>query len=132
MLAQSQCITLFYSDHATCKINAIKKVSQHLHGLCTAYQLHTRISLQHPSNECRVIGLHVVSHQVVRLSAVQSSRQILFPLLTLSAVSSIHHCYLLIINEIRVITHALGHHILALKQIDVQIVYTDILYAVTN
>ena len=130
MLAQWQCVTLFHGDYSSCKVHAIKEVGQHLYSLSAAHQLHSGISLQHPGYQCRVVGLHVVSHQIVRLVSVQGFNEVCLPLLTLTGIGCVQHCNLLIFNEIRVITHALGHHILTLKQIDVQIVYTDVLYAV--
>ena len=79
-----------------------------------------------------MIRFHVMSHQIIWLATVKCSHQIRLPLLTFATVCRIQHCNLLIVDKIGIITHALGHNILTLKKIDVEIIYTDILDGITN
>ena len=79
-----------------------------------------------------MVGLHVVCHQIVWLAIAQRSLQVSLPLLALAAVGGIQDGNLVIVDEIGVITHALGHYILALEQINVEVVDTDILDGITN
>ena len=132
MTTQRECIAILNSYNAPFEVNALEEIRQHFNGWSAAYKLQTRIGFQHPCNECSMVGLHMVSHQIIRLATTQCSFQILLPLFALATVGSIQYCYLLIVNEIGIITHALGHYILTLKQIDVEIVDSDVLNAITH
>ena len=132
VLAKLECIALLDSDDTSLEVEALEEVRQHLHGCGTAYELQTGIGLQHPGNKCSVVRLHVVSHQIVWLATIEGGLQVCLPLFALATVGSIHDRDLLIINEIGIITHALRHHILAFKQIDVKIINTDVLNGITN
>ena len=79
-----------------------------------------------------MVGLHVVSHQIVWLAAIECSLEVGLPLFAFTTVCSIHYRNLLIFDKIGIITHALRHYILTLKQIDVKIVNTDVLNGITN
>ena len=132
MLTKLECITLLNGHDTTLEVEAFKEVWQHLHSLGATYELQSRIGLQHLCNERSVVGLHVVSHQIVGLATIEGCLQVCLPLLALATVGSIQHRNLLIVDEIGIITHALRHHILTFKQVDVKIINTDVLNGFTN
>ena len=100
MTTQRECIAILNSYNAPFEVNALEEIRQHFYGWSATYKLQTRIGFQHPCNECSMVGLHMVSHQIIRLATTQCSFQILLPLFTLATVGSIQYCYLLIVNEI--------------------------------
>ena len=79
------------------------------------------------SNAAGVVRFQVVNHQVVRLAASESRFQVGKPLAHLVCIDRIRHGNLLVHNHIRIVRHALGHHVLALEQVQVAVVYADIL-----
>ena len=132
MMTQFECIALLHSDDTPLEVETLEEVGQHLHSLSATHQLQARILLQHPCDECRMVGFHVMGYQIVWLATIERSRQVSLPLLSFATIGSIHHSYLVIVNQIGIITHALRHNILALKEIDVEIVNTDILDGISN
>ena len=131
MLAQLERIALFDRDDAPFEVETFEEVGQHFHSLGTANKLQIRVSLEHLSDERSVVGLHVVSHQIIRLATIECGLQVCLPRFALTTIGSIHYRNLLIVNEIGIITHAFRHYILTLKQIDVKIINTDVLNRIT-
>ena len=74
-----------------------------------------------------MVRLHVVSHEICRLTAGKSLFEVSPPFLTLAGIGSIHDCYLLILDEVRVICHSVWHFVLALEEIDVKVINANIL-----
>ena len=131
MTAQRECIALLDGDDTSLKVTAFKEVGKHLHSLSATHQFQSRISLQHPGDKSRVVGLHVVGHQIVGLATIECGLQVCLPRFSFATVGSVHDRDLLVVDKIGVITHAFRHHILTLKQIDVKIVDTDVLNGIT-
>ena len=74
-----------------------------------------------------MVRFQVVNHQVIRLASSESSLQIGKPLAHLVRIDRIRHGNLFVHNHIRIVRHALGHHILTFEQIQVAIIDTDVL-----
>ena len=74
-----------------------------------------------------MVRFQVVNHQVVRLAASESGFQIGKPFIHLVRIDRIRHGNLFVHNHVRIVGHALGHHVLAFKQIQVAVIDTDIL-----
>ena len=74
----------------------------------------------------RVIRLHVVDDKIIGgLSAIHR-RDILHPYVAEACIGGIHHRCFRVLDEIAVVRHAAGHHILSLEQINVVVVHAHI------
>ena len=69
-----------------------------------------------------MVGLHVLNHQIVGLTACQGLFHIAQPLSGLGCVDGVHNGDLLVQDHIRVIGHAVGHNILTLKQVYLMVI----------
>ena len=126
VMAKFQSITLFHQKQAALKADAVEEVGQHLGSGGGAHERHLGIKAHHLTDESGVIGLHVVADEIVGLTACEGFRKLTLPLRPHSGVGRIHHGDLVVEDDVAVVTHALGHHILALEEVDVEIVGTDI------
>ena len=123
--AQGQRVALLDGDGAAqVQVGEVQK--QHLEGLGVAHQLHVRILLLQALDVGGVVGLHMVDHQIVRLPAIEGRVQIGQELLRFALVHRVHHGDLLIQDDIGIVGHAVGHRILALKQVQILVVCTDV------
>ena len=77
-----------------------------------------------------MIRLKMLYNKIVNGSAVESREKILLPFLHASWINSIHNSYLFVQNHIGVVGNALRDNVLAFKQIDGSVIYTDILYRI--
>ena len=73
-----------------------------------------------------MVGLHVLHNQIIGLALTQRLVQIVQPLKLKVAVNRIHHGDFLVTDHIGVVCHAVGNHILTLKQVDFVVVHTNI------
>ena len=73
-----------------------------------------------------MIGLHVVNDKVVNLASLQGVEHLLLPLGRLTLVGSVQNSNLFVQDDVAVVTHTLGYVVLALKEVDVRVVDTDI------
>ena len=94
---------------------------QHGEGLDVAHQGHAGELVRQGGDAAGVVGLHVVDHQVVRGAARQGLVQVRQPFIGPAGVHRVHHGHFLVQNHIGVITDAVGHHVLALKQVDIAV-----------
>ena len=123
--AQSQGFPIGYFFFAALQRQCIK-ILQHGEGARIGNHCCLRIFAHKCGNACRMVRLHVLHDQIVRCAALQSSLQVLQPLLYKVSVYGIHNRNLIVQDHIRIVRHALGHNVLALKKIDFVIVYTNI------
>ena len=104
----------------------LEELGQHLLCLCAEHNLQGRELLGHTCDERGVVGFHVVHHEIVWCASGECFGQIAVPLVALASVGSVHDGHLLVQDEIAVITHALGHFVLSLKEIYVEVIYSDV------
>ena len=74
-----------------------------------------------------MVRFQVVNHQVIRFAPSKSGFQIGKPFIHLVGIDRVGHGNLLFHNHIRIVRHALGHHVLAFEQIQVAVIDTDVL-----
>ena len=75
---------------------------------------------------CRMIGLHVLYYEIIRLPAVESLLEIVEPFVCEVRVNGVHDRDLVVLDEIRVVSHAVFNAVLPLEQIDLSVVYSDV------
>ena len=124
MFTQGQGISFFYRQSV--EASAGLELAQELYGFGAGYNLDGGILIGHLADEGRMIRLHVMHHQIVGRTAIQSLLKVLQPLLSFPAVGRIKNGHFLILDQIRVIGHALRHNILAFKEVQIQVVHPDI------
>ena len=73
-----------------------------------------------------MVGLHVLDHQVIRLTARQGFVDVFEPLGSLLLVDGVHDGHLLVQNHIGVVAHAVGHDVLSLKEVYLVVVGADV------
>ncbi len=81
---------------------------------------------------CRVIRLHMLYNQIIRLSPAQLCLKIVHPFMCKIAVNRVHNGNLLVKNQIRIIRHAVRDDVLSLKQINIMVVDADIAYVLCD
>ena len=73
-----------------------------------------------------MIRLHVGNNQIVRLAVAQHLHQIFHPLFRCCRIYRVHNGKLLVLNHIGIIRNTIGDGILALKQVNGLVIYTNI------
>ena len=111
--------------HSPVGVIHTSELLEHGEGLGVANELHLGITLSHLGHTTSVVGLHVMHHQVVGLTIAQHLVQVGQPLLGLAGVHSVQNGHLLVHDHIGVVGNALGHYILAFKQVNVGIIAAD-------
>ena len=86
-----------------------------------------RILLRQCEDASGMVRFHMVDHQVVGFPAAQGLFQLRQPLLPLPGIDRVHDGHFFVQDEVRIIGHSFGHDILALEQVQVQVVHADIL-----
>ena len=79
-----------------------------------------------------MVGFHVMYHQIVGLTSLQSIVQMAFPFVSLACIGSVHDGHLIVHDEPTVVTHTLGYDVLAFEEVYVQVIHTDVPYAWGN
>ncbi len=131
MLAKLQHIALF--NHLDLIGNAaLIKLRNHLGSTSTANHHSRGVLRTEGSNVCRMIRLHVVHNQVIRSALTKHLSQVRKPLLGATCINGVKNSNLLVQNHIRVVRHAFFKHVLTLKNIQVQVVATNVLNCVAN
>ena len=80
----------------------------------------------------RMVGLHMLHHQIIRLTAVQSVLQIVQPGMGKAGIHRIHDSDLLIQDHIGIISHTVGDNVLTFKQVDLMVINANILNIVCD
>ncbi len=128
---QCQRIALFH-DHAAVGIVRAKKLLHHDEGFGRGYYNCIREGFHEYSDVGRVVRLHVLYDQIVWTAAVQLGTQAGHPFLAKAAVHRIHDGNFVVADHVRIIGHAVGNHVLPLKQVNVVIVDADVTDIVGN
>ena len=81
---------------------------------------------------CRVVRFHMLDDQIIRLSAIQNLLNINQPFCAEIHIDRIHDGYLLIHDDIGVISHSVGNLVLSLEQVYIMIIDTDIFDVICN
>ena len=131
VLAQHQGVALAHHQAAVGIIIA-EELAHHAEGLGRGDHGGLRIDFQEIGNVGGVVRLHVLHHQIVRLAALEDGFDVVQPLVGEVAVHGVHDGHLFVQNDIRVVGHAVGHHILALKQVHLVVVDADVTDIVGN
>ena len=109
-----------------CFRGKVKELIHHHEGLLVCYDGGLRISLHEILDIRGMIRLHMLYHQIVRLSAAQHICHIVQPFMGKMDIHCIHHRDLLIQDDVGIVSHAVRHHVLPLKQIYLMIIDPDI------
>ena len=126
MLAQAERIALLHYAHTSVGLDSLEELRQHLGSLCAAHYLHGGILLHGPCHQRCVVGFHVMHHQEIGLACAQSQAEVVLPLFSQACVGSIQDSHLAVCDEPAVVAHALGHNVLVLKEVDIQVIHTDV------
>ena len=130
--AQREAVALLYHLYAVGKGCRVKIVCQHLHRLLGADEGEGGVVLHHLANDGRVVRLHVLAYEIVGCASLQGSNEVGSPFLFLASVGGIHYGHLIVQDDPTVVTHTLRHDVLALEEVYVQIVHTDVAYVLGN
>ena len=79
-----------------------------------------------------VVGLHMLHHQEVGLAVTQLLAQVCQPLLAEVLIDGVHDGHLFVQNDVGIVGHAVGDHILTLEQINLMIVDADVANIICN
>ena len=113
-------------DHEAVFIGAAEELLHHRKRLGVAHHGDVRVGLDEIVDVGGVIRLHVLHDEVVRLAAVQRRLDIVQPLVGEVLVHGVEHADLFVQHDVGIVAHAVGHDVLALKQIDGMVVHADI------
>ena len=75
-----------------------------------------------------MVGFHVVYDEVIHFATFQRVQQLLLPFHALALVNGVQYGHLFVDNHIGVVTYAFGYFVLALEEVEVGIIYADVLY----
>ena len=124
--AQIEHIALFDDHFALGEVGA-KVVDHHAESTHAGHDLRPGIALHKGSDTGGVIGLHVMDDQVVGRTAIEHGLEVAEPLVDKASVDRIGDSDFIAQDNIAVVCHAvLGHVVLALEQVNVVIVDTDV------
>ena len=114
MRAQAQ-RGIFGGHHAPRRFIPAIKLAHHRKRLSRCHHLRGGICVQKTGNIGRMIRLHMLHDQIIRLPPIQYGGQVLHPFIAEPCVHGVHNRNLFIHNHIRIVCHPMGHGILALK-----------------
>ena len=132
MSAERERIALFDRYRALREIDPLEELRHHLHRACRCDDLHLRELAQKSLNATCVVGLQMVNNEVVGRATAECREQFRVPLVVLARIDRIHHRNFLIENQIGVVRDAVGDDVLALEQIQIGVINTDIFYVSCN
>ena len=125
VLAQIQNVAVSHFD-GLADLDVREVLSNHLEGLLVAYHYRLGVLLHEGLDGSGMVRLHVLDDQIIRSHAPQSQFDVLQPLLSLPLVDGIHDRDLVIDDGVGIVSHTVGHDILALEQVDIVVVGADI------
>ena len=124
LLAKLDGIAVFHFQSAFC--DAVEAL-HHLEGFLIAHNLNLRIELLDECDASAVVGLHVVNDQIVHLAVANDLVDVLQILCEEVDFYSVDQTYFLIIDEVGVVTDAVGQGPQALEQRFVSVVDTNVI-----
>ena len=131
MVTQFQGVALVDDHLAALEVEVIE-LFHHSEQLGVGDELHVGILLRQLLDAACMVRFHVVDDQVVRQTACQSLLHVGQPLGGLAGVYGVHDGDLVVHDDIGVIGDAVGHHVLALEQVDGLVVYADVQNGIGN
>ena len=131
MLAQVQGVALAHHDAAVSIVGA-EEILHHGKRLGGGDHNGLRVQAQEFVDVGGVVRLHMLNHQEVGLPAGQSLFHIVQPLMGEVCIHGVHDGHLLVQNGVGIVSHAVRHHILALKEVHFMVVDADIANIVGN
>ena len=105
----------------------VEELSEEGQGLCRGDDLRLRILPRKGQDASGVVRFHVMDHEIIRLPAMESRFQILQPFPGHPGIDRIHYGHFRVQDEIGIVGHAFRHDILALEQVQFQVVDPDVL-----
>ena len=129
--AQGKGVALCHGDAALGTVSA-EELLHHDEGLAGGDDGGLGIEPEEIGNVGRMVRLHVLHDQIVRLSAAEDGLQIVQPFVGETGVHRVHDGDLLVQNDVGIVGHAVGHRVLTLEQVHLMVVYTDIKNVVGN
>ncbi len=124
MSAQAQGLAV--ADGQSLCISEIEELVHHHEGFFVGYDRDIRIGLDKVFDVGGVIRLHVLDDQVIGLASVKDGSEIVQPLMLEVDVDRVHDGDLLIVDHVGIVGHSVGDRVLALKQIHLVVVDTDV------
>ena len=122
MISQIQGISVFHLQHSSLQIQGTEEIGNHNKGFGICHNHSLRINLEEILNIGRMIRLHMLHDQIIRLSSIQGFLYVIQPLMGKILIHRIHNCYFFIPDHIGVVAHPIGNRILPLKQINLMII----------
>ena len=132
VLSEFQHVTLLDGLRPSGHVDAIEELPEHLDGLGASHKYEAGIGSERPGYERGVIGLHMMYDKIVGFAAGKGLYEVGFPLLALAGVGGVHYGNLFVEDDIGVVGHAIRNYILAFKEVEVQVVDSDIFYTVVQ
>ena len=130
MASKGKFFTFFYRNCTVCQICDFKELWKHCNSFCTCHDLGFRIFVCKFFDASGMIRFQMRYNQIIRYSSIQHPLQILFPFVCLSRINRIHNCDLLVQDHIRVVGYSVWNDVLALKEIQILIICSDIFYCI--
>ena len=130
MLTQIESVA--FRDSYRLELKVLEELSDELDSLLRCHYSSFRISLEEDRKRAAVVWLKVLDNHIVRSASSKSCLEVLHPLVGLADIDSIHHCHLLIEDDIRVVAHAVRCVILALKEIHLCIIDAYVFDCIRN
>ena len=100
----------------------VEKLIHHHKGFLVCHNRGVRIYLHEIHNVRGMIRLHMLDHQVIRLSVPQHLCKIIQPLMREVNVHGVHNRNLLIHDDIGVVSHTVRYDILSLKKVHLVVI----------
>ena len=110
----------------------VKELRQHLQRLGAGDQGQAREGFERPFDQGRMIRFQVMDHQIIRLAAIQGLREPDFPGLALAGVDRVQDGDSFVQDEVGVVRDAFGQDILALEEVEIEVVNADVFDAIVE
>ena len=123
--AQRQAVA-FLDHQAAILIGCAEEILHHVEGLVRSNHCDLGIGFQEIVDVCGVVRLHMLYDQIVRLPISQLPLEIIQPQVKEFGVHRIKDGNLFIQDRIGIVSHAIGHRVLALKQVDLVVIDAQI------
>ena len=131
VLTQGQGVALADYDAATGIIGA-EELVHHAEGLGRGHDGGLGVGVHEHINVGGVVGLHVLDHQEIGAAAVKLCSELAQPLLAEVLIHGVHDGNLLVQDDVGIVGHAVGDHILALEQVHLMVVDADVADVIGN
>ena len=131
MLPKGKRSAVFRQQLAVLNVH-IKEIVHHGKGLLCGNNHCLRIGVDKILNVGRVVRLHVLYDQVVRLPSLQDICNVVQPLMGKVNINRVHDSHFLIQDHIGIVGHTVWNHILALKQVHLVIVDPHVTDGISN